>query len=296
MLKQLSRSNERETGREAQTCAIRSILVHIQNDRGLDQRLETALSLARACKAHLQCVHVTPVEAYVAFDGFGGVFVMNDVIKALDDEEERLRQRVEAELAGEDVPWSYEQVTGNIASQVVRFGALNDLIVTGRELHESSVVRSGTGLLGDILHRSRTGLFIPATGGGAIDPFGDAVIAWDGSYEAANAVRAALGLLRVAANVTVIQVSEVGKDDSFPSTRLLEYLSRHGIKAELTVERSRNPSGEAVASVIIAHARAAGAAYVVMGGYNHSRVGEYLFGGVTRTLLGDCDLPLVVSR
>lgn len=296
MLQELSRPTNTSERESPSSSGVGSILVHAQNDRGLDQRLETALSLGRACGAHLQCIHVTPVEAYVAFDGFGGVFVMNDVIKALDEEEERLRQRIQEKLAGEDVPWSYEQVTGNVASQVVRFGALNDLVVTGRELHENSVAKSGIGLLGDILHHSRTGLFIPATSAEPVDPSGDAVIAWDGSYEAANAVRAALGLLRVSANVRVIQVSESGKDDNFPSTRLLEYLSRHDIKAELTLEQSRNVSGEGIASVILAFAQASRAAYVVMGGYNHSRVGEYLFGGVTRSLLGDCELPLLVSR
>lgn len=296
MLQQLSRSDGSDAGAGGRTCAVRSILVHVQDDRALVQRLEAALSLARACGAHLHCVHITPVEAYVAFDGFGGVFVMNDVITALDEGEERIRQRVEQELKGEDVPWDYEQVTGNVASQIVRHGALNDLIVTGRELHQGSVLRSGTGLLGDVLQRSRTGLFIPGTGGGLVDPLGEAVIAWDGSYEAANAVRSALGLLQIASNVRAVQVSEEGKDKDFPSTRLLEYLSRHGIKAELTVEQARDSGGEAIASVIVANARASGAAYVVMGGYNHSRVGEYLFGGVTRTLLEECDLPLVVAH
>lgn len=296
MLQQLSRSDGSDAGAGSRTCAVRSILVHVQDDRALVQRLQAALSLARACGAHLQCVHITPVEAYVAFDGFGGVFVMNDVITALDEGEERIRQRVEQELKGEDVPWDYEQVTGNVASQIVRHGALNDLIVTGRELHQGGVLRSGTGLLGDVLQRSRTGLFIPATGSGLVDPLGEAVIAWDGSYEAANAVRSALGLLQIASNVRAVQVSEEGKDKDFPSTRLLEYLSRHGIKAELTVEQARDSSGEAVASVIVANARASGAAYVVMGGYNHSRVGEYLFGGVTRTLLEECGLPLVIAH
>ena len=275
---------------------IKNILLHVQNDRSLDERLEAALSLARACDAHLHCVHITPIEAYVAFDAFGGVFVMNDVIRALDDEETRLRARIEAELSKEDVTWDYEQVTGNIATQVVRFGALSDLVVTGRDAHESDVLPSNSAMLADILHRSRTPLFVPACDGARFDPLGNAMVAWDGSYEAANAVRASLGLLKLAANVRVVQASEEKKGDEFPSTRLLEYLSRHDVHAELTIEPPGSTDGRAIAALLVAQAKAYRADYLVMGAYNHSRLGEYLFGGVTKAMLDDCALPLVISH
>ena len=43
-------------------------------------------------------------------------------------------------------------------------------------------------------------------------------------------------------------------------------------------------------------AKLAGAAYLVMGGYGHSRIGELVFGGVTRSLLKEGPLPLVIAR
>ena len=55
---------------------IKTILLHIQNDANLEARLQVALSLARANGAHLRCLHVTPIEAYVTADTLGGVFVM----------------------------------------------------------------------------------------------------------------------------------------------------------------------------------------------------------------------------
>ena len=73
---------------------VKTILVHIQNDQSLDQTLETALSIARACGAHLSCLHVTPIQAYVAFDSFGGVFVMSDVFKNIEEADARLDQRL----------------------------------------------------------------------------------------------------------------------------------------------------------------------------------------------------------
>jgi len=48
--------------------------------------------------------------------------------------------------------------------------------------------------------------------------------------------------------------------------------------------------------MLVAKAVTLDAAYIVMGGYNHSRVGEYLFGGVTRTLLTDCAVPLFIAH
>ena len=48
--------------------------------------------------------------------------------------------------------------------------------------------------------------------------------------------------------------------------------------------------------MIVAQAQCLGAQYIVMGGYSHSRLGEYVFGGVTRTLLKDCPVALVIAH
>lgn len=272
---------------------VKTILLHIQNDKSLDARVETALALARACEAHVSCVHVTPIEAYVAFDSFGGVFVMNDVIKAVDEEAANIRKRLQEKLRDEDVTWDYVETTANIASSLVSRAALTDLVVTGRDPHRSDFAGPTIGLLGELLHRSRTPLFIPADDGAPVEPAGTALIAWDGSYEAANAVRAGVGLLKVASQVRVLQIHEKD-DEAFPGTKLLEYLSRHGIHAELFTESAA--SQEFVSDALVAHARAVGAAYIVMGGYNHSRVGEFVFGGVTRSLLKASPVPLLIAH
>ena len=120
-----------------------------------------------------------------------------------------------------------------------------------------------------------------------------ALIAWNGSFEAANAVRSSIGLLKVASDVRVLQVEEE-KDEAFPGTRLLEYLSRHGIHAELT--RATQKDDQPIAGSLMAYANAVNAAYMVMGGYSHSRIGEYVFGGVTRTLLSGSTVPLLIAH
>ena len=276
----------------------KTILVHLQADNSVDSRLETALSLARACSAHVECLHITPIEAYVAFDSFGGVFVMSDVIKTLDREEADLRIAIEGRLRSEDVSWSYTQVTGNVAGQLVSHAALSDLLVVGRQSHKSGFAGATVGLLGDLVHRARTPLFIAPEDGRPCDPTGVAMIAWDGSYEAANAIRSSAGLLTLASDVQVVQISEEDKKEMFPGTRLLEFLSRHGIHAELSIVEAGVDiqDHEVISATLAARARALNAEYLVMGGYNHSRVGEYIFGGVTRTMLSQAPVPLLIAR
>ena len=274
-----------------------NILLHVQDDATLDSRMEAALSLARSSGAHLSCLHVTPIQAYVAFDSFGGVFVMKDVIEKLDEQEADLRARIEQKLAAEDVSWDYEQVTGDVIGLIVGRAALADLVVFGREPHRHDIPGPTTGLIGDLLHRARTPLFIPGDEKAQVDVTGPALIAWDGSYEAANAVRASLGLLKIASDVAIIQVAE-NKEQTFPGTKLLEYLSRHGIHADLSVQdppgSGRDP--EVASATLVAHAKGMRAAYIVMGGYSHSRIREVVFGGVTRSLLKECAVPLVIAH
>ncbi len=274
---------------------VKSVLVHVQNDGSVRKRIEDALAISRASSAHVTCLHVTPIEAYVAFDGFGGVFVMNDVMKAIEDEGVRLRQEVEEELRNEDLSWDYVEVTGNVATEIISYASLADVVITGREARTEQFGAPAISLIGDLLQRSRTPLFIP--GDRPLDPNGAAIVAWDGSYEAANALRASVGLLKLASSVRVVSVRrQEEQDDTLPGTRPLEYLARHGISAELIVETSPAAADDDfVAATLIGHTRGQGG-YVVMGGYGHSRVRQFLFGGVTRTMLSETTVPVLIAR
>jgi len=293
---QLDRASALQNASDVQA-GVKTILLHVQDDKSLEPALETALSLARSCEAHLSCVHVTPIQAYVAYDSLGGVFVMNDVIKSIDESAKALEIRIKAELSKEDVSWDYTQSVGDVPDQLIGRAALTDLLVTTRQPRRTEFQGSSLGMLGDLLHRSRTPLFIAADDGRLPDPTGRALIAWNGSFEAANAVRSAVGLLKVASDVRVLRIEE-GKDEAFPSTRLLEYLSRHGIHAELKVETAdRDSKGLDFAyACMMSEAEQTKAAYLVMGGYSHSRVSEYVFGGLTRSLLAGSDIPLFIAH
>lgn len=269
--------------------AVKMILLHVQNDRSCKARVEAGLSLAHACSAHLSCVHIIPFEAHL--------FSTDADRKAIDEEEAELRSRLEKTLRNQDVSWDYSQESGSVARILAGHGALADLIVTGRDEHAHRFGGPAITIIGDILHSSRTPLFIPADRKQQFDPTGIALIAWDGSFEAANAVRASVGLMKIASEVRVVQISEEAKEKTFPSTRLLEYLSRHDIHADLHVEPRRGRMDhQTISALLLTHARSVSAAYIIFGGYSHSRIGQYVFGGVTRSLLTASAVPLVVAR
>jgi Universal stress protein family. len=218
---------------------IKTILFHVHDDPTLDSRLQAVLSLARASSAHIHLLHVTPVEAYSVVDSYGGTYISGEIVQVIEEQAVKLKARLESKITIEDVSWDYHHTTAEVANQIIHDAALSDLIVTGREPRRREFGGTAMSLLGDLLHRARTPQLILGDDSASFDPLGTAVIAWNGSYEAANAVRGAWGLLNLASDVRIIQLTEE-KDEQFPRTELLEYLSRHGIHAAFDSQDARN--------------------------------------------------------
>lgn len=271
--------------------AIRSILFAVHDDERLEARLEAALSLARACSAHLQLLHVVPVDSYVVVDSYGGALVSGEIVEVLLDAADKTRIRIEDKLKHEDVSWNYELTTSIIIPELLDHAAFADMVVMGREPHFHEFSRTGLSLLGELICNARTPLCIPGDGKASFDPFGKAVIAWNGGVESANAVRSSIGLLKMASDVRVIRYTEE-KDLSTRDERVLEYLSRHDIHAQIETHLPRSRISED----LVDYSLALGAEYMVMGGYSHSRAGEFLFGGVTRDVLRSCPVSLVMAH
>ena len=271
---------------------MKAVLLHVQDDDGLEAQLQAALDLARASGGHVTCLHVTPMSTFAGYESYGGAYVLTDLLQHLEEHQAAVRARIEARLASADVAWSYEQQTTDPATALVDHGALADLIVMGRSQDSSGSAYRPMSVIGGVLAASRTPLLICAKDQKGFDPFGPAVVAWNGSFEAANALRAALPLLAQASTVHIVTVDD-DKQYDFPPLGASEYLSRHGVHAELVRESKGTLSVE---DRIVATAQGLGAAYLVMGAYGHSRAREFLFGGVTRSLLKECPLPMVLSR
>lgn len=271
---------------------MKTILLPIDDQDGTEARLQAALDVARAQRAHLVCLQVTPPIAYVAASETGGFYAFPDVLDAVREAEAKLRAATEARLSREDVAWSYEHGEGDRAAMIVARGSLADLIVLtgGFGPHRAVDLLP---LVGDVAIHARTPvLAVPAVPVG-FDACGRALIAWNGSFEAGNALRAALPLLRQASAVNVLTVTEDDAVMRFPAIDGCEYLSRQGLKAELH-QVARN--GLSIAAGLLEGVSRLGADYVVMGAYGHSRAREFLLGGVTREMLASCPVPLLLAH
>lgn len=270
---------------------IKTILFHVHDDDSIIDRLQLVLTLARACGAHVHCLHVTPIQLFAVVDSFGATYINQEIVDAFQEQAAKLRRRIEKRLESEDVAWDYEETTDAVVPKLVQRAALADLIITGREPKQRDFGGPAVTLIGDLLAQIRTPLLVTGSRLDEWETYGPAVIAWDGSYEAANAVRGAIPLLKMAGETRIVEFVEK-KEQQFPSTALLEYLSRHGIRAE----HETRQAGVSIGDALVSFAQEIDAGLLVMGAYGHSRAGEFLFGGVTRALLKACPIALVMSH
>lgn len=248
---------------------MRSILVQAGRDPGMPVRLDSAMDIARAHGGHITVLIDTPIDRYVTTDPYGGTYVAREALEAALKDDEELAQAFAGRLANDDVPFD-----------VVRFETQPlDAMAGAARLADLSVVSRGCGYAGDLAVISRSPVLV-LDGKELRLPLAAACIAWDGGDEAAHALRAAVPLLRGCGAVHVLTVM-TEKAAGFPPTDALRYLSRHGIAAELTELQRGDSIEETLAASVAQH----GAELLVMGAYGHSRVREFLFGGVTRYFL-----------
>ncbi len=120
------------------------------------------------------------------------------------------------------------------------------------------------------------------------------MIAWDASRAAARAVADAMPFLARANRVEVVIVaSERPKSDEIPGADIGHHLARHGLKVE--VKRIVATDTD-VANTILSHAADSAADFIVMGGYGHSRLREFILGGATRGILSSMTVPVLMSH
>ena len=117
---------------------------------------------------------------------------------------------------------------------------------------------------------------------------------WDGSRQAARAIGDAMPFLQKAGKVEVVIVAnEPGKQDEIEGADMGEHLARHG----LNVEVIRISGGDIdVADALLSHVADNGIDFIVMGGYGHSRLRQFVLGGVTRSILKSMTAPTLMAH
>ncbi|MET4347122.1 nucleotide-binding universal stress UspA family protein [Bradyrhizobium sp. RT9b] len=124
--------------------------------------------------------------------------------------------------------------------------------------------------------------------------FENVMIAWDHSARAARAVGDALPILQAAASVRVVTVADDKADAVVQSgTALVDHLREHGVYASFETTKGGGSSiGKVLGSWANSHAMDA----IVMGAYHHSRLNEIVWGGVTKTVIGQPPCWVMISH
>jgi nucleotide-binding universal stress UspA family protein len=147
-----------------------------------------------------------------------------------------------------------------------------------------------------VMNSVRPVLIVPYAG--KLDSVGKRiVVAWDGSAEAARALAGAMPLMQKADLVQVMRFNPVvageGKGEE-PGADVALYLARHGINVD--VKRQASESDVQIGNALLSHIANTNADLLVMGAYGHSRLREWVLGGVTDTILKSMTVPTLMMH
>jgi nucleotide-binding universal stress UspA family protein len=266
--------------------AMKNILLLIHDDKGQEARFQAALDVARAIDGHITCLDLTIIPEFVGdYAPLGGTGML--LLEENSTEAQHSRHML-ARMESEDVPFDWVAKTGFLAQTIEARTGLVDLIVMSTD-DAWELSPHMTHVIGDILvHTGKPVLAVPASSR-RVNFGGSAMIAWDGSEDAEAALSGALPLLQHARAVTIFHVDDGSLVTSAEDAA--RYLSRHGVGSVIKSE----PVGfDRVGEWLICEAETQQHDYIVMGGFGHARTLEAIFGGVTRKMLKECEVPMVL--
>lgn len=268
-----------------------TLMVYVNADRVSKQLVSVAAGIADKFSAKL--IGLSALAIMPPFAAEGVVIVDNatefDIAKMktkLAEDENKFRASAGA---GRQIEWrsALEFPTQTLMSEA----RCADLIVV--EKGKSDDIYRTLDIGAAILGAGRPFLVVPA----AVKSLAadHVVVGWKDTREARRAVQDALPFLHEAKRVTIMEIC--GKDEMDIARNrvgdVVLYLARHRIKAECRVEIQAHGSG---ADQIIALAEDEGADLMVTGAYGHSRLNEWIFGGMTRDLLSSSPICCLMSH
>ena len=277
----------------------KDLLVHIDDTRGCPRRIDAAIRLASSHGAHLDGVYVTP-EPQIS--GYVGLYLTPEIMATVAQEAGARADRAladfreAAERAGIAFGTRIERGPDPDMPDLIGLHArYADLVILGQVDDEDPASRHPNLPERVVLGSGRPVLVVPYIGAGPT--IGERVtIAWDASREAARAVSDAMPLLEMARSVAVVSVNPRSGPSGHgeePGADIGAHLARHGVKVEVHRLEARDID---TANVILSHLADAGSDLLVMGCYGHSRLRETVLGGVTRTILHDMTVPVLMAH
>ena len=275
---------------------MKTILVHLDASPRAAVRLALAKRLAQRFDATVCAVYaVLPAMIAVPFAAAEGAYA---AAAALEEGDRAMRERARAvydAAATGEVPMRWSEVRGEaLEAALFEHALFADLLVLGQ--HAPADTLTGAvprGLVASLVHDSgKPALVVPAEGA-FDDPGRRVLIAWKGTAEAARAVAAALPWLLQAEQVD-IACTLARRDDERTGAAVLEaWLRRCGVQAPV---RTHALAGTGIGEALLALAAERRSDLLTMGCYGHSRARELVLGGVTRTVLREMSLPVLMAH
>jgi nucleotide-binding universal stress UspA family protein len=267
----------------------------------------SALVVARPFAAHLDFLHVRVDAMSVAMTATseGGTVMMGGLLERLEEEGEQREMRARGifdefcareQLAISDAPpgpaepsAQWRRQMGREPYWIAEHGRAADLIVIGRSLEgegtapetiETAVLESGRPVL---IPPPAAMTALPET----------VIIAWKATREAAHAVTAASPFLDLAKNIHIVTVAETEDLSSGEGSELMTNLRWRGLRVSAErLRRDDRSAADALLDVAVEHQ-----ALLVMGGYGHSQLREWIFGGFTQHVLQTpAPVPVLIAH
>jgi nucleotide-binding universal stress UspA family protein len=275
----------------------RDIVLSLTPGEARDPAADYAISVASAFEAHLAGVAFVFDPVIPATVMGGGIPA--DLVEAQRVENEKgahaAASRFDAAATRAGLSYEKHEVSASAAGAADHFARLArrfDLSIVGQS-HPDSPVTQDLVLETALFESGRPVIAVPyiQQGGLKLDRV---MVCWDGGKMAARAIGDAMPLLTRAKAVELVMFTgERGKSDELPGVDMGQHLARHKVKVTV----NRIPLGDIdVADAILSHASDSSADFIVMGGYGHSRLREFVLGGATRGILQSMTVPTLLSH
>lgn len=275
--------------------AVKDVFCVFESDDGsLSPAFAQALALANTYQAHLTAASVCGIPFMP-----GGAFSSAAVSGAIKIANDALRQKAKA-------------AAGAARDEAKASGLAHDVIVHEGNVNELSNwagIRARCADLcvidrADNVLRAREAIFertLFSSGRPVLVASKDKVsarvekvcVGWNGSAQVARALGDVLGLFPGLKTVEIVTIDGGARDGAANAADAAAYVARHGVQASV-LDIAENKAG--IAKTIDDHARSANADLIVMGGFGHSRILEFVLGGVTRELSVSCTVPLLLAH
>lgn len=272
---------------------MKSILLHIDHDTGMKARLQVALDMARATNGHITCLQAVSYDVFMPGDFYGSAVAA--ALPVIRENAEKLRTEIETAMEHEGVPFDWRFEYGIAGQRLVEASPLADIVILG-PADKGTSGRGPSSLVGEVVTRAPVPVLVVPEGMNSFDVGAPMLVAWNGSPEAAHALRAAVPLLACSCQVTlacVVEEADAARGFDLPSTEGAKYLARHGIACEIV----EIPRGAAkIADTLFSAAQMRECSLLVMGAYGHSRLAKLVLGGVTRNMLSEPQMPVLLAH